>query len=53
MFRATHQQVFHDREEITGVRNVGQLSYKRKFNVEFTIEMSRSVRAILKAWSED
>jgi FMN reductase (NADPH)/FMN reductase [NAD(P)H] len=34
-------------------RNVGQLIYMRKFNAEFSKEMNRSVRAILKAWLED
>jgi nitroreductase len=53
MFRETHEKVFHGREDVTGARNIGQLIYNRKFNAEFTTEMSRSVRAILKGWSED
>jgi nitroreductase len=52
MFHATHEQVFHGREEVTGARNIGQLIYTRKFNADFSKEMSRSVRAILKAWTE-
>jgi FMN reductase (NADPH)/FMN reductase [NAD(P)H] len=30
--------------------NIGQAMYQRKFSAEFSIEMSRSVRAILKEW---
>jgi FMN reductase (NADPH)/FMN reductase [NAD(P)H] len=32
--------------------NVGQASYFRKFSADFSIEMNRSVRAMLKAWTE-
>ena len=32
--------------------NVGQAMYFRKFGADFSIEMSRSVRAMLKAWTE-
>jgi nitroreductase len=53
MFRETHAQMFRGREEVLGARNVGQLIYTRKFNADFSKEMSRSVRAILNAWSED
>jgi len=52
MFRETHAQTFHGREEIMGARNVGQLIYARKFNAKFSKEMNRSVRAILKAWAK-
>lgn len=52
MFQVTHEQVFRGREELAGARNVGQLIYTRKFNADFSKEMSRSVRAILKAWTE-
>ena len=52
MFHATHEQVFHGRDEVTGARNIGQLIYTRKFNADFSKEMSRSVRAILKVWTE-
>jgi nitroreductase len=53
MFHETHQRAFHERQEVMGARNVGQLSYIRKFNAAFSIEMNRSVRAILKRWMED
>ncbi len=52
MFHVTREQVFRGREELAGARNVGQLIYTRKFNADFSKEMSRSVRAILKTWTE-
>ena len=52
MFRETNQQVFHGREELAGARNFGQLVYTRKFNADFSKEMSRSVRAIMRVWTE-
>ncbi len=33
-----------------GALNVGQQNYTRKFSAAFSVEMSRSVRAILKEW---
>ena len=53
MFHETHAQAFHGREEVAGARNMGQLIYTRKFNADFSKEMSRSVRLLLKTWSED
>jgi hypothetical protein len=53
MFHDTHAQVFRDREEVMGARNLGQLTYTRKFNADFSKEMNRSVRAILKRWTEE
>jgi FMN reductase (NADPH)/FMN reductase [NAD(P)H] len=53
MFHETHEQKFHGRGELAGARNVGQLIYTRKFNSGFSKEMSRSVRAIMKAWLEE
>ncbi len=52
MFHERHEQVFNIREEVAGTYNVGQLVYARKFNADFSKEMSRSVRAILKTWTE-
>jgi len=52
MYAARHAQVFGDRESLKGAVNVGQLMYRRKFASEFSQEMSRSVRAILKSWAE-
>lgn len=35
-----------------GIENAGQFNYFKKFNAEFSIEMSRSVRAMMKSWSQ-
>ncbi len=36
-----------------GAENVGQHNYLRKFTAEFSFEMSRSVAAMLKNWSDE
>jgi nitroreductase len=36
-----------------GVANFGQAMYLRKFSADFSMEMSRSVRAILKEWENE
>jgi FMN reductase (NADPH)/FMN reductase [NAD(P)H] len=53
MFKAEHDAAFKDQGDIDGARNVGQLIYRRKFSAGFMLEMNRSVRAMLKNWSED
>jgi nitroreductase len=35
-----------------GIANFGQAMYSRKFSADFSVEMSRSVRAILKEWTK-
>ena len=50
MFKDMQDKVFQNRTEIAGTSNIGQLTYQNKFNANFSKEMSRSVRAILKAW---
>ena len=50
MYARRHAEMFKERDEIEGARNVGQRMYWRKFDSAFSREMSRSVRAILKAW---
>lgn len=52
MFRDQHAQVFREREQVGDAKNVGQWMYNRKFNADFSKEMSRSVRAILRMWTE-
>ena len=37
----------------TGAENVGQHNYLRKFAAEFSFEMSRSVAAMLKNWTDE
>jgi len=50
MFRDAQESVFRDRKEVEGTLNLGQLLYQRKFNADFSIEMTRSVRVILERW---
>jgi nitroreductase len=50
MFSSQQEQAFHGRDEVLGARNLGQLIYTRKFNADFSKEMTRSVRAILNNW---
>jgi nitroreductase len=50
MFRERQKLMFGEREYIEGSVNVGQLMYWRKYSADFSVEMSRSVRAILKEW---
>jgi hypothetical protein len=53
MFRQEHNQMFNNRKSILGSVNVGQALYRRKFDAEFSHEMTRSVRAILKEWTAE
>jgi FMN reductase (NADPH)/FMN reductase [NAD(P)H] len=53
MYRQRQEQAFGEREEVKGARNLGQLMYIRKFDSDFAREMNRSVRAILRRWTED
>lgn len=53
MFNQRHQQMFNGRASIEGSTNVGQVMYRRKFSAEFSLEMTRSVRAMLKDWAGD
>jgi len=50
MFSQRQAQMFNGRESIDGSVNAGQLIYRRKFSTDFALEMTRSVRVMLKAW---
>jgi FMN reductase (NADPH)/FMN reductase [NAD(P)H] len=52
MFEQEQARAFRNREELDGAVNVGQLIYRRKFAAGFTLEMNRSVKAVLKQWQE-
>jgi len=52
MFSQRHKQVFNGRDSIEGAVNVGQAIYQRKFSAEFSTEMTRSVRLMLKEWTD-
>jgi nitroreductase len=51
MFRPRSEQFAAMGERPDGIQNLGHYSYLKKFGAEFTIEMSRSVRAMLKSWT--
>jgi len=53
MFAKEQARASKNSEELNGAVNVGQLIYRRKFAAGFTLEMNRSVRAILKQWGND
>jgi hypothetical protein len=37
---------------LNGARNIGQNNYQRKFIADFSIEMNRSVKAMLSNWKK-
>ena len=51
MFLPTQERYFSTGRYYEGAENIGQHYYLRKFISEFSVEMSRSVREILKNWS--
>jgi hypothetical protein len=53
MYRERQEQVFGERKEVKGARNIGQMMYTQKFDSDFAREMTRSVRAMVQAWVED
>ncbi|MHB1355798.1 MAG: nitroreductase family protein [Anaerolineae bacterium] len=53
MFESEYERTFNGRERADGIENVGQLIYARKFNAEYSKEMSRSVQVILSQWLEE
>jgi nitroreductase len=53
MFEKEQARAFKNSQELNGAVNVGQLIYRRKFAAGFSMEMNRSVKAILKHWEND
>jgi nitroreductase len=53
MFQKEQARAFQNKRQLDGAVNVGQLIYRRKFAAGFTMEMNRSVKAILKQWEGD
>jgi nitroreductase len=49
---ARHKDRLPKGKAMDGIDNVGQLMYLQKFGADFSIEMRRSVREILKVWME-
>ena len=50
MFETLQAQAFKNSKELNGAVNVGQLVYRRVFTDGSTMEMNRSVKAIMKQW---
>lgn len=50
MFRSSNDKLFGEKKSINGAENYGQHMYMRKFASDFSGEMSRSVREMLKNW---
>jgi len=53
MYRERHAQVFGEKKELKGARNVGQVMYQRKFDSDFAHELNRSVQAMMQNWVGD
>ncbi len=51
MFARLERDFRRGSQKPPGIENAGQAFYRRKFAAEFTIEMCRSVRAMLRAWA--
>jgi nitroreductase len=50
MYQESHTQMFGEKKELNGAKNVGQMMYQRKFDSGFAHEMNRSVHSMLQAW---
>ncbi len=50
MVRDAQERFLKNPDHPKDIENVGQGMYLRKFNADFSVEMTRSVRAILQAW---
>ena len=50
MHKSREEEVFHGRQEVAGAHNLGQYIYRRKAGSDFSLEMQRSVREMIRAW---
>jgi FMN reductase (NADPH)/FMN reductase [NAD(P)H] len=50
MYQGMQARFLSNPDRPAGIENVGQAMYRRKFSADFSVEMTRSVRAILKVW---
>ena len=50
MYRDAQERFAKNPDRPDGIANVGQAMYVRKFAADFSEEMTRSVRAILRNW---
>lgn len=53
MMRPTVEKVYPDGMTLDNLKEIGQKIYFRKFGSEFSVEMNRSVREILKNWQPE
>jgi nitroreductase len=51
MFRPRNEQFLVAGSRKDGIENVGQFNYLKKFSADFSIEMNRSVRAMIRGWA--
>lgn len=51
MFRPRNEQLLAHGSRQDGIQNAGQFNYIHKFSAEFSVEMSRSVRAMIQSWT--
>jgi nitroreductase len=52
MMEPRNQQLSAHGPRQDGIRNVGQFNYLKKFSAAFSIEMTRSVRAMIASWNQ-
>jgi FMN reductase (NADPH)/FMN reductase [NAD(P)H] len=52
MMQPRNTQLLSSGPRKDGIQNAGQLNYTKKFIADFSIEMTRSVRAMLDSWTE-
>lgn len=52
MIRSRNMQMASYGPRKDGIQNVGQLNYFRKFSADFSVEMTRSVRAMEASWAQ-
>ncbi len=50
MFKDRQAQIFKDRTDLKGARNMGEYMFQKKYDSTFQAEMNRSVRLILDRW---
>jgi hypothetical protein len=50
MYRDAQERFARNPDRPDGIANVGQAMYARKFSADFSVEMTRSVQAILRNW---
>lgn len=51
MFAARNAQMVANGARRDGIENIAQFNYFKKFSAEFSVEMSRSVKAMIKTWA--